>query len=104
MNVNRWAACGLWIAFVWVPFAILRVCSARQAVILGKRPRRLFYNRRTPFSIARSCIVRRSFVAFNLVQPNTALQPTPLVGRSRSGRFHGKARAIYRVCSLQGRG
>ena len=37
-------------------------------------------------------------------QPNTALQPTPLAGRSRSGRFHGKACAMYLVCPLQGRG
>ena len=57
MNVNRWAACGLWIAFVWVPFTILRVRSARRAVILGKRPRRLFYNRRTP-SLNRSFLYR----------------------------------------------
>ena len=79
----RWAACGLWTVFVWVRFAILRVCSARRAVIPGKRLCRLIYNRRTAISLAHSCFVRRSFVAVNLVQPNTALQPTAL-----SGRFH----------------
>ena len=33
LNASRWAACGLWTVFVWVPFANLRVCSARWAVI-----------------------------------------------------------------------
>ena len=77
---------------------------AHRAVIWGKHPHRLRYNRRTPIPIARSRIVQRSFVAFNPVQPNTALQPTPLAGRSRSGRFYGKACAIYPVLRLQGRG
>ena len=104
LNANRWVACGLWTVFVWVRFAVLRVCSVHQAVIQDKCSRCLMDNRRTPFSFAHSQVARRSFVATNLVQPNTALQPTPLVGRSRSGRFYGKACAIYLVSPLQGRG
>ena len=33
LNANRWAAVAWEQAFVWVRFAILRVCSARWAVI-----------------------------------------------------------------------
>ena len=104
LNANRWAACGLWTVFVWVRFAVLRVCSVRQAVIQGKRPRRLIYNRRRPISTARSRIVRRSFVAVNLVQPNTALHLTALSGRFYRLGSGYKPFPVYLIHSLQGCG
>ena len=80
LNASRWAACGLWRVFVRVRFAILRVCSARRAVIQDKRLRRLIYNRCTAIALVHSRIARCSFVALNLVQPNTVMQPTCFVG------------------------
>ena len=92
---SRWAACGLWIAFVWVPFTILRVRSARRAVLLGKRSRRLMDNRRTPISITRVRILRCSFVATNPVRPNTVMQPTCSIGAiSPSGGMVRFSRSI----------
>ena len=89
---------------VWVRFANLRVCSARRAVILGKRPRRLFYNRRTAIALVHSRIVRCSFVALNLVQPNTAMQPTCSVGAiSPSGGMGPLSRSIVFVPSSRTR-
>ena len=97
---NRWAAVAWKQVFVWVRFAILRVCSARRAVIQGERPRRLMDNRRTPFSIAHSRIVRRSFVAFNPERPNTAMQPTCSVGAILSSGGIGNAFPFNRVRAI----
>ena len=98
LNANRWAACGLWTVFVWVRFASLRVCSARRAVIQDKRPRRLSINRCTAIALVHSRIARCSFVALNLVQPNTAMQPTCFVGAILpSGGMFGLSRSTRPV-------
>ena len=104
LMASRWAACGLWRVFVWVQFAILRVYSARRAVIQGKRSRRLLLNRRTVISSARSRVVRRSFVAFHPARPNTAMQPTCSVGAiSPAGGMGTLSRSIVFVPSSRTR-
>ena len=69
LMAGRWAACGLWTVFVWVRFAVLRVCSVRQAVIQGKRPRRLIYNRRTPFGSSGIAVITVNLRLFLLWSP-----------------------------------
>ena len=87
-----------------VRFAILRVCSARRAVIQDKRPRRLIYNRCTAVALVHSRIARCSFVALNLVQPNTAMQPTCFVGAIlASGGMGTLSRSIVFVPSSRTR-
>ena len=90
LNANRWAACGLWTVFVWVRFAILRVCSTRRAIIQGKCLRRLIYNWRTAIALAHSRIGRRSFVATDSGSPTPRCNRRPCRGVQDRADFMGK--------------
>ena len=80
LNAVRWAAVAWEQVFVWVRFAVLRVCSARRAVIQGEPPRALLANRRSEISIGPFCIVRRSFVATDSGSPTPRCNRHPCRG------------------------
>ena len=103
LNANRWAAVAWEQIFVWVRFAVLRVCSARRAVIQGEPPV-LYWQ--TDAQKSQSGL----FVLFGahswqpiLAAHHCVATDTP-VGAFKIRPILVKAYAMCRVRPLQGRG